>query len=413
MIILKLTLGGKMSKSLMDMPKFDYVVVPINKLRVNNVPMPGKDYVPNKSIEQIQVDGEPMLPTKRFWESFCSRFQMSPSIFRWFSHREVFDRISERCNDDKIQICVQTTPYAEENINPEKGFQKKMLGATLPEKNMIYDDQAIRVLNALVVEHAEYRDGVIVTKHSPHRTIKIAIGSDNYDMKLLLEMPIDGYGTPNVFLGMYRNKCKNWAVAYSKVFRSTITLGKKDSVINTITRVMNSYNNEDGFIALKQRLAASQQSYASVYECIRLARMFKNLAVRDFRKSFVHKIAEKVNIVDKDYYNTLRGDIFASLWKIAGDLRAVYGVAQLESISEKRMRALPATCSVYDLLNFSTEIATHQLMPEPGRRLQGFFGEMIGREYDLEDSKTEFGEFSDFINENSRFVQDSALITAV
>ena len=44
---------------------------------------------------------------------------------------------------------------------------------------------------------------------------------------------------------------------------------------------------------------------------------------------------------------------------MTGDLQRIYGMANLDALSVKRQRTLPAACKVYDLLNFASEVATH------------------------------------------------------
>jgi hypothetical protein len=65
-------------------------------------------------------------------------------------------------------------------------------------------------------------------------------------------------------------------------------------------------------------------------------------------------------------------------------LAETYGLANLEALSEKRRRILPAKCRIYDLLNFASEVATHHASSHANRRLQAYIGGLISDEYDLE-----------------------------
>ena len=47
-------------------------------------------------VTGIEVEGEVIKPTERFWTSVCSRFGFNPSVFKYFDHEEVFTRISEK-----------------------------------------------------------------------------------------------------------------------------------------------------------------------------------------------------------------------------------------------------------------------------------------------------------------------------
>ena len=82
--------------------------------------------------------------------------------------------------------------------------------------------------------------------------------------------------------------------------------------------------------------------------------------------------------------------------KMAGDLTSIYGLANMDALSAKRQRTLPSACRVYDLLNFASEVATHHAKPAGGKRIQGFIGELVSGEYDLENTVDQFADWKDF-----------------
>ena len=96
--------------------------------------------------------------------------------------------------------------------------------------------------------------------------------------------------------------------------------------------------------------------------------------------------------------------LMAAFHRMAGDLTGIYGLANLDALSAKRQRTLPTACRVYDLLNFASELATHHAGPAGGRRLQGYIGEQVSGEYDLENTADQFADWRDF------FVDGSATI---
>ena len=53
-------------------------------------------------------------------------------------------------------------------------------------------------------------------------------------------------------------------------------------------------------------------------------------------------------------------------------------------------------CRVYDLLNFSSELATHHSDAAGNRALQAYIGSLISEEYDLEGTAENVTEFADF-----------------
>src|SRR6202042_3257322 len=76
--------------------------------------------------------------------------------------------------------------------------------------------------------------------------------------------------------------------------------------------------------------------------------------------------------------------LFAGYHTMTGDLSRIYGLANVETLSVKRQRTLPAACKVYDLLNFASEAATHHATEAGNRILQAYVGELISGEFDLE-----------------------------
>jgi hypothetical protein len=71
-------------------------------------------------------------------------------------------------------------------------------------------------------------------------------------------------------------------------------------------------------------------------------------------------------------------------------------LANLDAMSVKRQRILPARCKVYDLLNFTSELATHHASPATARALQAHLGSLISDEYDMEGTAEKMKEFDDF-----------------
>lgn len=369
---------AKSTLNSLKMPEFDNVVVDLNELKVE-----GTYNQQRFNVDHVIVRDMKMKPTNRFWLSICSRFGISPSIFNYFTHKEVFDRINEKSTKTNIQITVQKTPS--EHDSDTKNFLPRLFAISAPDgKGMIYEDVLWRTLAQLPTTAVQYFEGVVTSEHDTRSFMEWNIGPDKFSTYITLECPIDGYGKPTVWLSLLRDACQNGAVAHNRAFQSGIIIGAQQSAGLTLQRAIESFSNEDGFVALKQRLEASQKSWASILEACRLNRVILGSPDDDFIGNDKQKIVEE-------------------LLTLTGDVRSIYGVAQLESLSEKRMRALPCQCKVYDLLNFATEIATHRMKPASAREAQVYFGEMISREFDLENSCDRIGDFSDFIDPRSRF----------
>ena len=88
--------------------------------------------------------------------------------------------------------------------------------------------------------------------------------------------------------------------------------------------------------------------------------------------------------------------ILKRFYKMSGRPHELYGIANLDAFSQKRQRVLPTKCRVYDLLNFASEVATHQSSPEAGLKLQAYIGDLVSDEYDMEGTAEKVKDFQDF-----------------
>lgn len=355
-----------------------------------------------KEAEFIRVGGRRCRPTNRFWNSLCARFGFGTTIFRYFDHEEVFARISDRSKKDQIRLAIQDKPGKDEYRPKNREEEPALLAVSDPSgKSSVTVEGLSEALEPLGnTLGVTYHGGLVVTQHRTRNEATWQIGPDTFNTYITLETPIDGYGKPTVYLSLLRSACSNGSVAYAKAFQSGIILGAKQSSSYTLQRALESFSNEDGFLALKQRLEVAQTSWASVHECVRLTRIFYTLSNASFKPTFA--LANVANGTESAEGN-LRNRLLTKLHEMSGDIRALYGVAQLDSISDKRMRTLATKCKVYDLLNFATEVSTHQLLPQPARQVGVFFGDLVSKEYDLEQSGEVFAEFSDFVDPRSRF----------
>jgi hypothetical protein len=369
-------------------PGVDYTIQSIKDLKVNSQ----KNKNGKMEVTSIEVEGKYCEPSQRFWDSICSRFGFGPSIFRYFTHAEVFERINNTVPNDRIRLTVQLTPSEAENADT---FKPILLGTSSPDKNILDHTTLIDVMNKIDTRTIEFRGGVIVSRHPPRTDTSFDIGGEEHQTRLTLEAPIDGYGKPSVYLSLLRMVCKNGLIAYSKAFHSGINIGDVQ-IGATLLRILESYSNEDGFVALRNRIESSQKSWTSVNEIVRLAQLIWRLEISDFKPSVI--IGSYEMSIDKVEKNEVRNDVLADLYDLSGDIKEIYGVAQLDSISKKRMRTLPTKATVYKTMNLATEIATHWLRPNAARKFHGYVGELVSQEFDLEGSCEEFPTFNDFIN---------------
>jgi hypothetical protein len=291
------------------------------------------------------------------------RFGFGDNVFRYFDHCEVFDRISTRNADDRVRWCIAHGQNGEE----------KLLAVSSPKRPLITYDEVTRLVAHYEGRDVQYHDGVVTSTHVPRSGERLlAIGGDEFQHRYVMETPVDGFSHPKIYLSLLRLLCSNGAIGYVRTFRSDVSLGK--DIGHCISRALDSYDNEEGYAALRQRFESAQTSWASVRECRTLTALL-----------------EKVGLTGGATKEHLRRQFF----KITGDLHQLYGLANLDALSAKRQRVLPSRCRVYDLLNFASEVATHHSTPAGNQALQAFVGATIADEFDLEGTASKGNEFAD------------------
>ncbi|WP_237607657.1 DUF932 domain-containing protein [Roseimaritima sediminicola] len=354
----------------LDQVRFDYGTARVSDIQIHDVTRsPGG----RLTLDQLEIAGRPVAASRRFWRSFFTRFGIAENVFRYFTPAEVFGRI-EQCNgDDTFQYCVaspSTPPHKRKNKTP----QDQILAITNIKRPVIRYDEVIDLLQRYGGHDIHYHDGVVSSTHQPRGgSRQFAIGGDAFRDRFCMETPVDGYGHPRLFLSVLRMVCTNGMIGYSRAFRSDISVGKH--MDHCIARALESFDNGDGYSALRQRFESSQRSWASVRECLQLGQCLERLLKDD---------------------QFTRSGLLGRFRTLAGNLSELYGLANLEALSDKRRRVLPAKCRVYDLINFASEVATHHAKSEGANRLQAFIGSLISDEYDLEGTADDAAEFDAF-----------------
>lgn len=323
-----------------------------------------RDETGNVRFRALAFDGEELKPTKRFWRSFFQRFRISDSVFRYFEPTEVFQRISQRADNHRIRFSIERRAEG----------QAQLLAVTTPGRPIIHFDEVSRLVEEYEGTDVRYSKGIVTSTHLPRSgASRFQIGSDDFEHRFLMETPVDGFGHPKIHLSFLRLVCTNGMVGYAKAFRSDISLGK--DIRHCIVRALESYDNGEGYAALRQRFASAQTSWASIRECLELYQSLSRVRLADGRRP-----------------NSLLEDFR----QMTGNLQMLYGLANLDAISTKRQRILPAKCRVYDLLNFASEIGTHHATAEGNQTMQAFVGGLISDEYDMEGTAEQTQEFGDF-----------------
>ena len=369
-------------------------------------------------VTRMTIDGRPVKPTGRFWTSLCSNFSsygLSTKLFRMFSHREVFDRLTMVLTQDG-DLQKTHMRFALENVPGET--TPHLLAVTNPLKPLIPYPKAQEVLAQYQAQGVEYSGGIVRSTHEPRHMGNFSIGPDSFAHQYVMETPIDGFGSPLIYLSLMRVVCSNGAIGYARAFRSEISIGRgNDDTIWSISRALDSFNNEEGYAALRQRFESATHSWASINEANKVYKTLTQMAQRGMfhdsqreGSSLVNSLArQREAVLGTSGQLALGGDgantsdqspvnlkILRAFSALTGDLCAIYGLTQLDALSTKKMAKLPCRASMYDLLSFTTEVATHHCNAKNGRLLQAEVGNFVSAEYDLEGTKDTYSSFQDW-----------------
>jgi hypothetical protein len=372
---------------------FEYGVCRLRDLRVPESAEPADADKPpvSKNCTTLLLNDRPVTTSKRFWNSLQIRFGFTPNIFRYFTHAEVFRRISSRSPDDKIRYCLESA---------EGESRSRLLAVSNPTGGLVDKDELDNLLSRYRAKESKYHDGIVRSSHTPRHGGPFTIAGDGFEAQYVIETPIDGFGRPMVYLAMLRQICTNGAIAMTPAFRSEINLGKGTGKGGAkasfgLERALEGFNNEEGFAALRQRFDGATRSWASIHEVNRLGRTLSQLMTSsDLPLRFESKGGDGATHLDG--YS-----VTGAYRKITGDLMSMYGLANMDAISAKRQRTLPTACRVYDLINFASELATHHARPNGARRLQAYIGDLVSGEFDLENTADQFADWRDFFLDES------------
>jgi hypothetical protein len=377
---------------------FDYLTVGINDLRA--VPRANANKKSKRQEMNFEVAGEEMVATERMVGSLLARFGFSNSIFDYFSHEEVFNRISTVKSNDRIRLCIE---------RDHKTRAGKLLGVSNPAKPLVSYEELMGLLGRYNAENVTYANGIVESTHTPRVGSSVfEVGGDKIANRFMMQIPIDGYGSPSLYLSLLRQVCSNGMIGYSKAFKSTLALGKGgDDVAPMLTRALDGFGNDEGYAALRSRVEESANSWASVNEAHSLyetlTKQYANKAIEDNNgqtPTSATKILGYLN-APKDGsaihgHEGIGSQLLTAFHRMTGDISSLYGIANIDSLSVKRKQTLPVKCTVYDLVNFATEVSTHYANASGARAIQAWVGSLVSAEYDMEGTRDKLTDFADF-----------------
>lgn len=369
------------------MAKFIYGVTKVKDIRANS-----KDENGVHRIESLTIDGhENVLASPRFWASLGNRFYLNKNVFRYFSPEEVFSRVSERAKKkDEVRYCVE---------EGDSG-QKRVLAVTNPDASIVKYLDLLALVQKYGTDDVQYHDGIVTSRHAPRAGLDVFnVGPDLFQNRFIIDTPIDGFGRPSVYLAMMRLVCSNGAIGYAPAFRSEISSGSKaGDLAYNIVRALDGFNNEDGYSVMRSRFEMAQRSWASVREANKVYKAMSRLVLTNHIKGITG--AEFVPYGENGDLMAIDTalPLFRRFHDMTGDVYKRYGIANIDVLTQKKQRALPVECTMFDLLNFVTELATHHADTVGARELQSIVGGFIGDAglYDLEGTRDKIPEFQDF-----------------
>lgn len=359
-----------------NLPKTDVFFMEPAKLQIQSVERTLESGALVRDITSVDYEGEKFAYSDRFGNSVLGLIGQSRSVFNMFAPAEVIDRAVSQ-NRFKNPIVKVTA------ITRHDG-QREVLSVVNKDTQTIDSNLLLNVLEDSGVnpKHVAYADGKITTAHDPAVAHNFLVMKDELSSKFVLNTPLDGYGSPDVFLAIIRAVCTNLNVFYNPIFRTHFKVGKGD-IGRAFGRFLSAFNNEEGFAAIQNRLEVAAETPASVANVLKL------------RDAFQGVWGTKENVDTTDRFR-LR-EHFGALIRGGADqpsLHQVYGVADFDEVPLKRQAQLAAKCSVYDLLNFVTEYSTHYVVGEQyRRRLNASIAEVYADAggFDLEGKRVDFG----------------------
>lgn len=328
-----------------------YVDIELSEITVGK--SKGKEY-------DLSVGDSNVITTPRFWRSIGQKFRFNRDMFRYFTPAEVLNRVSDSNEGKtKLRVCIDA---------PEKGTAKA-LGVSSPDKTVLQYDDLKEFYEEQGAEDLRYNDGIIKGVFTPSGgDNSFKIGNDEFEHRYDLRIPIDGFGLPKTTLSLLREVCSNGMTALSPAFTNILKVGDQDPM-HGLVRAIESYKNDDGFSALENKMQSSQNALASVAE---VQYVFRKLMTTECGS----KVIKEFNM-------------------LTGNLEIMYGLTNVDSIGQKKLKLLPSNCTVYDLLNFVTELSTHHAKVGEKEILQTVAGTLLSQDYDLEDTADTKEDFQD------------------
>lgn len=323
-------------------------------------------------IKGLAIGGTTYKPSARFYKTLAAELGIPYGVFGFFTPQEVMVRAAEKEPDLPLRVTLDTAKEELLGLTQNKGLPMPIQYI----ENVLHGDRRLR--------EVEYADGMLSAMLDLDEPWDVPNDSA-YRVHVRCRVPVDGAGMPDMSLATWRQVCSNGAVAEAPLFRTKMEI--RDNNGEHFRRLLASFSNPSGVEMLQSRMCEAAGTKASVGEVMLLEGMIKR-SVASTRNQML--LRERLD-------------------EVAGNPCVRYGVTDLANIGQKKRPLLPVGCSVADLLNFASELATHHAeMLKPDSTLHSFAGTLLSKGFDLEDLYPNVLRTSDFYLKGVDFSKEAA-----
>jgi hypothetical protein len=323
-------------------------------------------------IKGLAIEQTTYKLSDRFYKTLAAELGIPFGVFGFFTPLEVMTRAAEKAPDLPLRVTVDTSQGQALGLTQNKGLP-------MPVKyieNVLHEDRRLK--------EVEYGNGVLNALLDLDDPWEVPNDS-TYHVRVRCRVPVDGVGMPDMSLATWRQVCANGAVAEAPLFRTKMEI--KDNSGEHFRRLLTSFSNPSGVEMLQEKMCVAAGTKASVGEVVLLEGLIRR-SVSNTRNQML--LRER-------------------LYGIAGNPCVRYGVTDLSNIGMKKRALLPVGCSVADLLNFASELATHHAeLLKPESTLPTFAGTVLSKGFDLEDLYPNSTRTNDFYLRDMNFSQEAA-----
>ena len=323
-------------------------------------------------IKGLSIGQTTYKMSDRFYKTLASELGIPFGVFGFFSPLEVMTRAAEKEPDLPLRVTVDTEQRQVLGLTQNKGLP-------MPVKyieNVLHEDRRLQEI--------EYGNGMLSAMLDLDDPWDVPNDS-TYHVRVRCRVPVDGVGMPDMSLATLRQVCSNGAVAETSLFRTKMEI--KDNSGEHFRRLLTSFSNPSGVEMLQERMCTAAGTKASVGEVVLLEGLIRR-SVANTRNQML---------------------LLERLYAIAEEPCVRYGVTDLATIGQKKRPLLPVGCSVADLLNFASELATHHReLLKPDSSIHSFAGTLLAKDFDLEDLYPNASRTSSFYLNGINFSKEAA-----